>query len=129
MQNYKSFGARIKMAVIRFIPAALSILILSGCAGMNSNGRPAAPLHSANQVSIPKPLPMPEPGPQPATLAPTGSIWGAGSGSLYADLRAAKVGDVVTITVSETSAASKASATTAQKAKTFTGSFTFGGLA
>ena len=38
------------------------------------------------------------------------------------------MGDIVTITVSETSAGSKASATTNSKAQNFTGSFTFGGV-
>jgi flagellar L-ring protein precursor FlgH len=71
---------------------------------------------------------MPDPGPQPASLAPAGSIWAPGSGSLFADVRAAKIGDVITITVSEISSASKASATAAQRAQNFTGNFTFGGV-
>jgi flagellar L-ring protein precursor FlgH len=128
MQKYKIPEASKNIAAIRFISAAVFILIFSGCAGMNFNRQPAAPLNPVNQVSGPKLLPMPEAGPQPATLASTGAIWNPASGSLFADVRAAKIGDVVTITVSETSAASKASATSAQKAKTFTGSFSFAGL-
>ncbi len=128
MQTYKDHGTIKNIAAIRFIPAALLLLILSGCAGTTINKQPAAPLRPATQAAVPNLLTMPEAGPQPASLGSTGSLWSPASGSLFADVRAAKIGDVVTITVSETSAASKASATSAQKAKTFTGSFTFGGV-
>jgi flagellar L-ring protein precursor FlgH len=70
---------------------------------------------------------MPEAGPQPATLASSGSLWSSSSGSLYADIRAAKIGDILTITISENSSASKAAATTAERSKNTSGSFTFAG--
>jgi flagellar L-ring protein precursor FlgH len=127
MRRYKRRGAGGNIAATRFISAVLLILVLSGCAGVKSNKDQAASMTPPKQLAGPK-LPMPEAGAQPATLASTGSIWSPASNSLCADVRAAKIGDVVTITVSETSAASKASATTAQKAKTSTGSLTFGGI-
>jgi len=127
MRNNRNPGANGKVAAIRFISAALLVLILSGCATMQSNKSPAASFN-AKTGSNPKSLPLPEAGPQPASLAPTGSLWAPASGSLCADLKASKVGDIVTITVSETSTGSKASATSNQKAQNFTGSFTFGGL-
>jgi flagellar L-ring protein precursor FlgH len=128
MRKYKRPGAGKSIAAIGFIAAGLLVMVLSGCAEVKSNKDQGASMPPFKQVSGPNLLPMPEAGPQPATLASTGSIWGASSGSLCADLRASKIGDVLTITVSETSAASKASATSAQKAKTSTGSITFGGI-
>ena len=127
MRNNRNHGANGKAAVIRLSSAVLLVLILSGCAAMQPNKAPASPLTAPKPVFSP-PVPLPEAGPQPASLAPTGSLWAPSSGSLFADLKASKVGDIVTITVSETSAASKASATTNSKAQNFTGSFTFGGV-
>ena len=127
MRNNRNHGANGNAAAIRFVSAALLVLILSGCAAMQPNKAPASPLTAPKPVFSP-PVPLPEAGPQPASLAPTGSLWAPSSGSLFADLKASKVGDIVTITVSETSAASKASATTNSKAQNFTGSFTFGGV-
>jgi flagellar L-ring protein precursor FlgH len=75
-----------------------------------------------------KPLPLPDAGPAPASLTSTGSLWAPASRSLFADIKASKVGDTVTITISETSSASKAATTTADRAKNFTGQLTFSGV-
>ena len=128
MRNNRNPGANGNTAAIRFISAALLVLILSGCAAMQSGKDPAASFNAPKPVLSPKSLPLPEAGPQPASLAPTGSLWAPAAGSLFADLKASKVGDIVTITVSETSAGSKASATSNSKAQSFTGSLTFGGV-
>ena len=128
MRNNRNPGANGKVTAIRFISTALLVLILSGCAAMQSGKDPAASFNTPKQVWSPKSLPLPEAGPQPASLAPTGSLWAPGSGSLFADLKASKVGDIVTITVSETSTGSKASTTSNSKAQNFTGSLTFGGV-
>ena len=71
---------------------------------------------------------MPEAGPPPTSLAPTGSLWAPADGSLFANVRAAKIGDILTITVSETSTASKQSTTQTDRAQNFTGSLTFAGV-
>ena len=127
MRNNRNPVAIGNTAAIRFVSAALLVLILSGCAGMQPNKAPASPLTPPKPVLSPV-IPLPEAGPQPASLAPTGSLWAPAAGSLFADLKASKVGDIVTITVSETSAGSKASATSNSKAQSFTGSLTFGGV-
>ena len=127
MRNNRNIRANENAATIRFILAALLVVILSGCASVESKKDPAS-FTPPQQISSSKTMPLPEAGPQPASLAPTGSIWTQSSGSLFADLKASKVGDIVTITVSETSAGSKASATTNSKAQNFNGSFTFGGI-
>jgi flagellar L-ring protein FlgH len=128
MRNNRNNGVNGNLAAIRFISAALLVLILSGCAGTKANKDPSSSLHAPQPVSSPKSLPLPEAGPRPSSLAPTGSLWAASSGSLFADLKASKVGDIVTITVSENSTGSKASATNASKAQNFTGSLSFGGV-
>lgn len=116
-------------AVAVRLVSALLVLIVSGCAGGNSTKAPAASFTPPpQQVAVPRsPSPMPEAGPQPASLASTGSIWNPMAGSLFADVRAAKIGDILTITISETSAASKASATSNERTKTYTGSLSFAG--
>jgi len=106
----------------------LLVLLLSGCAALHQKKDPASSFKPPMQVSGTGQIPMPAAGPAPSSLAPSGSLWAANSGSLFADVRAAKIGDVLTITVSETSSASKASATAAQRAKTYQGSLTFGGV-
>ncbi|MCE5244226.1 MAG: flagellar basal body L-ring protein FlgH [Syntrophobacteraceae bacterium] len=81
------------------------------------------------KATAPIPLtPLPQAGPPPVTSAPTGSLWGQSSnGSLFQDLRARKVGDVVTITVSESAKASSAATTTTNKTKSLSGNFSFAG--
>jgi flagellar L-ring protein precursor FlgH len=115
-------------AAIRFISAALLAVILSGCASLQPKKDQSASFTPPQQMSSSKTIPLPDAGPQPASLAPTGSLWAPSSGSLFSDLKASKVGDIVTITVSETSAGSKASATTNAKSQNFSGNFTFGGV-
>ena len=78
---------------IRFIPAAVLLLVvLVGCAATQSKKEPASSFTPPKQASAQQPIPLPEPGPAPHSLAPTGSLWAPNSGSLYADVRAAKVG-------------------------------------
>jgi len=128
--NYKDLMNSIPGKMPGVVPVMiLAILVTSGCAGTKQD-KPAA----ANVVIPPKQfstapgIPYPEPGPQPASLAPTGSLWASSSGSLFADLKAHKIGDVVTITISEQSNASKAAATSASRDKEFSGQFTFAGV-
>ncbi len=128
MRNNRNPGANGNVAASRFISTALLVLVLSGCASTQSSKDPAASFNAPKPSPSLKTLSLPEAGPQPASLAPTGSLWAPASGSIFADLKAAKVGDIVTITVSETSAGSKASATSNSKAQSFTGSLTFGGV-
>lgn len=115
---------------LRFLTAALVALLLTGCATVKTKSdAPAASFTPGKQLPVAKAMPLPEPGPQPASLAPTGSLWApSAGGSLFADLKAAKIGDVVTITISEESKASKAAQTIATRDKTFSGQFNFSGV-
>jgi flagellar L-ring protein precursor FlgH len=110
------------------MPALFLVLTVSGCATAKPEKAAAPPIIPPKQFSSAPSTPYPEPGPQPASLAPTGSLWAPSDGSLFADLKAAKIGDVVTITVSEQSNASKAAATIASRDKQFSGQFNFGGV-
>jgi flagellar L-ring protein precursor FlgH len=126
-KNKNPVGGK-KIAAIRIVSTALLVLILSGCAGVKSKQDPAASFVPPKQMSGPGLLPMPDAGGQPSSLASSGSLWAPNSVSLYADVRASKIGDILTITISENSSASKASATTAEKSKNSSGSFTFSGV-
>lgn len=122
-------GYRTVLSLSCLLPALLLFSALSGCASMKQEKTtPTPPLLPQKQFSSASTSPYPEPGPQPASLAPTGSLWAPSSGSLFSDLRASKIGDIVTITISEESKASKASATAASREKDFTGTLTFSGL-
>jgi len=121
MAHRQDSGISRSAAPIRFVSAALILIGLCGCASFLKN----SPSGAASQVH--KPISLPEPGPPPLSLSPTGSLWAPTSGSLYADIKASKIGDILTITISESASGSKASATTNAKTNTFQGSLTFAG--
>jgi flagellar L-ring protein FlgH len=113
---------------LRFAALALAAACLAACAHM-------APDKTASKAMIPPQRPpaatmtaLPEAGPQPASLAPTGSLWAASNTSLFQDIKAHRVGDTITITVSEEATASKAASTIAQRDKTLSGNFSFAGV-
>jgi len=122
----RTLGKRVPGALRIF--AVLAVLALPACAGTKADKNVPPAFTPPKQVSGIQTVPYPDPGTQPSSLAPTGSIWATNSGSLFADLKAAKVGDVITITISEESKASKAATTTATRDKAFTGQFTFAGV-
>jgi flagellar L-ring protein precursor FlgH len=72
-------------------------------------------------------LPLPPPSPETAPGVPTGSLWGGNNGSLFKDIKATKVGDTLTITVSEEAKAAKTASTATDRAKKLNGAFTFAG--
>lgn len=59
---------------------------------------------------------------------PTGSVWNDSSGSLFRDIKAKNIGDVVTITVVEQSSGSKTAATNTSRNTDLQGSFQFDGV-
>ena len=76
----------------------------------------------------PPPFAMPAEGPNSIEVLPTGSIWTPASYSMYQDLKAKRVGDVLIITVSEQSDASKTATTTTGRAKDNSADINFAGL-
>jgi flagellar L-ring protein precursor FlgH len=121
-------SSRIFRLAAEILPLLVLGAALAGCATTANTVKTPPPAPVAHKVapSVP-PAPYPEAGPRPESMAPTGSLWAPTSGSLFADLKAAKVGDVVTITITEESSGSKAATTSASKDKTFSGQFTFSG--
>jgi flagellar L-ring protein FlgH len=77
----------------------------------------------------PPPFALPAEGPNPDETLPTGSIWTPASVSMYQDLKARRVGDTLTITVSEKSDASKEASTKTGRYKDNSADFSFAGLA
>ena len=108
-------------------PAAVAMLLLlvSGCATLGSQ---KAPPSIPPRTLLSSPTPIPPAGSPPASLAPTGSLWNTGDNSLFADIKAYRVGDLVTITVSENSSGTNTATTSADKASTSQGSIAFSGI-
>lgn len=89
-----------QMAVAVLIVCAVSLLFLAGCAsqGMHASMPPPPMMHEA------PPIPPPPP-------SPPGSLWTNRRGSMFYDLKARNVGDIVTVAISETASASKEATT------------------
>lgn len=100
---------------------------LSGCVTTGTSSQQAMP------SAPPPPFALPQ-GQVPAVAAPagreapSGSLWSENSGSLYQDLKAKRVGDIVTIMVSEESKGTKQAATNTNKDKSLEGSLKFAGF-
>ena len=132
--NLQAARAFRKMSVNRgprfsFLVPVLLLVALSGC--VTTNGQTPSPSAAPPSLAPPAPQllsPMPPPGPQPISRASTGSLWHDNTTSLFQDVKAHKIGDIVTITVSEESSASKAATTTASRDKSFSGQFNFSGM-
>jgi flagellar L-ring protein precursor FlgH len=72
---------------------------------------------------------VPAPALPTATEEPSpGSLWTPQSGSLWQDVKARRIGDIVTITVSEKSEASKKATTKTGRTKELSGDLSFAGL-
>ena len=67
--------------------------------------------------------PVPAAAPQP-----TGSLWTQGGGTLFQDIKANNIGDIVTITVVEQSTGSKTAATNTARTSDLQGGFKFNGV-
>jgi len=125
-----------------FVGSALLVLLLAQAACVTpgttkTTGLPYDPAGSlkptacaATSPELPTipPLALPAEGPRPDETLPTGSIWSPVSVSMYEDLKAKRVGDVLIITVSEQSDASKQATTTTGRAKDNSADINFAGL-
>ena len=82
---------------------ALACLLLAGCGGLtrlSEVGRPPAMTPTEDPTQDPKwrPVTMPMPAAQAAS-SEANSLWRSGSRAFFKDQRAARVGDIVTVTV------------------------------
>lgn len=107
----------------------LSFLLLSlMTACVTTQTTAPSPASSAPPVNPMARGPLPPPPPQSAPELPTGSLWSNNSGSPFRDIKAARVGDIITITVSEVSNATKTAATTTARTKKYDGLFNAAGM-
>lgn len=116
--------------VQRILSFALLLMMISGCAGQQVRTAEAPPNPipaDAVPVSVPEP-PVPAQGFKPPQQVPGGSLWSEGNTSMFQDIKARRVGDILTITVSEVSKASKSASTNTNRDKSMSGSMSFGGM-
>ncbi len=117
---------------LRFFCFAVLAAFAGACAtGPGQGGPPPSPV-SKPQQSTPSPAVTPvshAPSPSvPVPEAPTGSLWSGQGGSMFRDVKARNVGDILTILVSEESRASKSAQTGTSRNRTFSGNASFGGI-
>lgn len=106
----------------------LTVLLLAcpaSYAGAQSASPPSAPPMA--RVNPMLQTPVPPPGPNMAQELPTGSLTNPGNRSLFQDIKAVKVGDMVTITVSEAATGSSQAETKTSRSKDLSGNFKYGG--
>lgn len=119
---------RIGRGLLSIAAVAFLLSVGAGCVTTTKPANEGPNLQELRALQPPPATPVPQAGGMPTSEAPTGSLYQANARSLFQDLKARKIGDVVTITVSEESNASKAATTSASKDKTFAGEFTFDGV-
>lgn len=103
----------------RSLLLALPALLLAGCGTLtklSEVGEPPPMTPTANPTASPtwRPVTMPMPNPQPAPSAPA-SLWRSGSRGFFADQRAHRVGDILTILVTINDSGTLKDATTANR--------------
>ncbi len=109
-----------------------AVVLAGGCATVGEQGRSQAPPPSPSGLLTTSPVDPPQMQPSapstPPTVVPSftpprapGSLWTAHTGSLYQDMKARNVGDVVTITVSETADASEEATTETKRSHDWSG--------
>ncbi len=113
------------MSIIAKILPVVLALCLTACATSQPSHAPAPSPIAMQQAASPNPAP-PHVEESPKE-APSGSLWYQANGSLFKDVKACKVGDIVTITVSEESKGTKEAKTDTSRNKAFEGQFKFDG--
>lgn len=123
-------GRQLAGGVQRILSCAVLLLMIYGCASeqVRTAEVPPNPIPAdVVQVPIPEP-PVPAHGYRPPQQVPGGSLWSEGNTSMFQDIKARRVGDILTITVSEVSKASKSASTNTSREKSMSGSMSFGGM-
>lgn len=103
------------------------VLLLACLAGCASAPPPQPPLAAPKVNPALLQTPVPPPGPNMAQELPSGSLCKQGNSSLFQDIKAVKVGDIITITVNEAATGSSQASTQTNRNKNFQGNFTFAG--
>jgi len=126
LQIGRKFRLRVLVCLLFFLCAAIA-----GCASMSTAPPPATTAVQPPPEAPQPPLVTASPNAPPAAATapqPTGSLWHESNGSLFGDIKAKNIGDVVTITVVEQSTGSKQAATNTNRNSNLSGSFKFDGV-
>ncbi|WP_170161616.1 flagellar basal body L-ring protein FlgH [Desulfosoma caldarium] len=102
-----------------------------GCATQHTTAGRALEASPPSALSSPAPQQewgFPSTDPSQPKPVPTGSLWSARQESLFRDIKAHRVGDIVTIMVSEQSKASKQASTSTSRRSAWNGAGNFMGL-
>lgn len=128
-------GWRTSRGLAGMLTTACLMALLAACVTTQNPtvSGPALPGTASGGAPPPPPVaPLPPPslanGPRPVQDTPGGSLWTEASGSLFKDIKANKVGDILTITVSEESKASKEAQTDTSRAKDLSYAAKFSGM-
>ncbi len=115
--------------LLAFPLICFSLVVLSVLSACSSTGKPPAPNPSVAAQPCPTSGP-PAPAAHVAAIAPqpTGSVWTPRNGTLFQDIKARDIGDIITITVVEQSTGSKTAATNTSRNSDLQGSFKFDGV-
>jgi len=101
------------------------LLLLAACT-TTSNKTPTLP--GPPTAAVVSPVAVPPPSLPPPQGVSTGSLWTEQSPNYWQDVKAHRVGDIVTITVSEKSEATKKGSTKTGRTKDLSADFSFAGL-
>lgn len=122
----KTGQARLASAPMQWFAVAAMLMLVAACT-TTSNKAPVLPPGPPTAAMI-TPVAVPPPGPQPPQGASTGSLWTDNNPNFWQDVKAHRVGDIVTITVSEKAEASKKGSTKTGRTKDMSADFSFAGL-
>jgi flagellar L-ring protein FlgH len=101
------------------------VVLLAGCTATTSKTSVQPGPQATPAIS---PVATPPPAPPPPRGFSAGSLWTERGVSYYEDVRARRVGDIVSITVSENAQATKAGSTKTGRTKDMSADFAFSGL-
>jgi flagellar L-ring protein precursor FlgH len=117
--------ARLTSGLLEWFAVGAMLFLATACT-TTSNKTPVLPGPPA--ASMITPAAVPPPAPAPPQGASSGSLWTDNSPNFWRDVKAHRVGDIVTITVSEKAEASKKGSTKTGRSKDMSADFSFAGL-
>src|SRR5512143_635911 len=112
------FMTRPSRSIPSWLLLAAVLFLSTACAGTSNK---TATLPGSTTTPAISPVAVPPPSTPPPQGVTTGSLWTNRSGNLTEDVKAHRVGDIVTITVSEKAEATKKGSTKTGRSKDFSG--------
>ena len=115
--------ARLTCGLMEWFAVGAMLVLATACVTTNAPVLPGPPA-----TAMISPAAVPPPAPLPPQGASTGSLWTSNTPNFWQDVKAHRVGDIVTITVSEKAEASKKGSTKTGRTKDMSADFSFAGL-